>query len=473
MNSSEQQDSYEDSEDQKVQKELHIQEEIQQPQPKQSKKPHVDSEQDTKSKNFWEEKKESFIRIRQWEEDRNYFQLYIKIQTEHSQILVRNVSKHLDPLKLVYEEQGSQYKNFIQSLKDLDVNQANTIVEMTKKIKELIDERIVKLTKNMKKACEKYSQNYTKKQKEYMESQVLTDKLYDVYLKHFENNEQNFRKGIAISVNDKDLWFVEQQYLKQAQKALNLLAEFKQILFTAWEEGRDMEFERIKTIKSMYDDIIVANRKIFGENEQQTTAINAINAINQFEVAQELFSFRALISQSELKSMIQLNEICKANIDFINATDDMIKNFIKSVEFEAPPESNLIIKKSIVKRDAGVLNSNKDSTAVLTRDKQSYTYNQTLIYSYLYVFDWSMLKAQDYSDPKMFTNLNNCHSYEIKKGNQLNVNYDISDMKLEIVENKKGIFSSQKRILFKAVSVEDLEEWVNHVKRILIQKQSS
>jgi len=35
---------------------------------------------------------------------------------------VRNVSKHLDPLKLVYEEQGSQYKNFIQSLKDLDVN---------------------------------------------------------------------------------------------------------------------------------------------------------------------------------------------------------------------------------------------------------------------------------------------------------------------------------------------------------------
>lgn len=47
----------------------------------------------------------------------------------------------------------------------------------------------------------------------------------------------------------------------------------------------------------------------------------------------------------------------------------MIKNFIKSVEFEAPPESNLIIKKSIVKRDAGVLNSNKESTAVLTRDK--------------------------------------------------------------------------------------------------------
>lgn len=41
---------------------------------------------------------------------------------------------------------------------------------MTKKLKELIDEKIVKLTKTMKKACDKYSQNYTKKQKEYLDS---------------------------------------------------------------------------------------------------------------------------------------------------------------------------------------------------------------------------------------------------------------------------------------------------------------
>lgn len=65
-----------------------------------------------------------------------------------------------------------------------------------------------------------------------------------------------------------------------------------------------MEHERIKTIKGMYDDIIVANRKIFGENEQIASAVQAVNAVNQLEVAQELFSFRALISQAELKSMI-------------------------------------------------------------------------------------------------------------------------------------------------------------------------
>jgi hypothetical protein len=53
---------------------------------------------------------------------------------------------------------------------------------MTKKLKELIDDRIVKITKSMKKACEKYSQNYTKKQKEYLESQTLCDKLYSAYV---------------------------------------------------------------------------------------------------------------------------------------------------------------------------------------------------------------------------------------------------------------------------------------------------
>ena len=47
----------------------------------------------------------------------------------------------------------------------------------------------------------------------------------------------------------------------------------------------------------------------------------------------------------------------------------MIKSFLKSIEFEEPPESDLIVKKSIVKREAGAFGTFKDSTAVLTRDK--------------------------------------------------------------------------------------------------------
>jgi hypothetical protein len=85
--------------------------------------------------------------------------------------------------------------------------------------------------------------------------------------------------------------------------------------------------------------------------------------------ASELFSFRALISENELKQLMQLNDMFGCGVDFMSATDDEIKSLIKKVTFEEAPESNLIIKKSNVKRDKGPFSKFKDSTAVLTRDK--------------------------------------------------------------------------------------------------------
>jgi|LauGreDrversion4_2_1035121.scaffolds.fasta_scaffold253747_2 hypothetical protein len=66
---------------------------------------------------------------------------------------------------------------------------------------------------------------------------------------------------------------------------------------------------------------------------------------------------------------MSLNDICGAGIDFMNTTDADIKNLLKIVEFDPAPESNLILKKSIIKREAGAFNRFKDATAVLTRDK--------------------------------------------------------------------------------------------------------
>ncbi len=41
-------------------------------------------------------------------------------------------------------------------------------------------------------------------------------------------------------------------------------------------------------------------------------------------------------------------------VDFGSASDADIKLLVKSVDFEAAPQSNLVVKTSIVKRDAGV-----------------------------------------------------------------------------------------------------------------------
>ncbi len=66
----------------------------------------------------------------------------------------------------------------------------------------------------------------------------------------------------------------------------------------------------------MYEDIIIANKKAFGDNVVSDSTILQINNVNQFEVINEFYGFRSLISETELKSLIKLNEFAKGNIDF-------------------------------------------------------------------------------------------------------------------------------------------------------------
>ena len=94
-----------------------------------------------------------------------------------------------------------------------------------------------------------------------------------------------------------------------------------------------------------------------------------MNGLDLQSGASELYSFRALISETELRQLMQLNDLCGCGVDFMKATDDDIKALIKKVTFDEAPESNLIIKKSNVKRDKGAFSKYKDATAVLTRDK--------------------------------------------------------------------------------------------------------
>lgn len=37
------------------------------------------------------------------------------------------------------------------------------------------------------------------------------------------------------------------------------------------------------------------------------------------------------------------------------------------------------------------------------------------------------------------------------------------DLKVEVVESKKGVFSSSKKTVFKAMTQEDLEDWVKRI----------
>jgi hypothetical protein len=51
---------------------------------------------------------------------------------------------------------------------------------------------------------------------------------------------------------------------------------------------------------------------------------------------------------------VQLDGIVGANVDFQHATDADIKELIKKVEFEEATETNLVIKKGVIKRESGL-----------------------------------------------------------------------------------------------------------------------
>lgn len=82
----------------------------------------------------------------------------------------------------------------------------------------------------------------------------------------------------------------------------------------------------------------------------------------------------------------------------------------------------------------------------------------TICYSYFYVFDWKILstEAQTFSDPKFTINMNNLQSYDVKK-----------DMRVELVELKKGLFNTTKKTMIKAITLDDLEEWAKIFDKIL------
>lgn len=138
----------------------------------------------------------------------------------------------------------------------------------------------------------------------------------------------------------------------------------------------------MQALKELYEAIIGSSQTVFGSGEAQKEILDRLNGIDHSVVAGELFSYKALITDNELRHLYVLNEFNEGGVDFTTATNADIKTLLKKIEFEQPPESNLVVKSTIIKREAGLLNSFKDATAVLTRD------------NYFYIFEWQLQEQE-------------------------------------------------------------------------------
>jgi len=148
-----------------------------------------------------------------------------------------------------------------------------------------------------------------------------------------------------------DLWLQETVFLKFAFESNTHLIKLRAMLQEVWTEAKELERERIKLIKQLYQDIVEHNMAIFGENKKNIDVMKELSGLNHLQVVDELYSFRAVVSQPELESMVKVRHFQKINFDFEEITEAKLHSFMDSVRIEnSAPESKLILKKSLLKR---------------------------------------------------------------------------------------------------------------------------
>ena len=86
----------------------------------------------------------------------------MRIQLEHTQSLIKNANKYLDPLIAGSEARAPQNFQFLKSLKELDVSHANKLSETATSVKDLIKKNISKNRENVKKVAEKLHVQFDK-----------------------------------------------------------------------------------------------------------------------------------------------------------------------------------------------------------------------------------------------------------------------------------------------------------------------
>lgn len=332
---------------------------------------------------IWKVKKSDFNTLKIWEEDRKYvsthmgkalvgmldtiiqrmltssrendqfvayFKNYIQIQLSTADSIAKNATKHLLPQAKPYVKNAVEYGNFIKSIGKFDDFYAKNLKAFAGGLKSLVDKNLMTFTERLGKSVEKHQKDYEITLKEYSYNDASAERTFVELIQTF-NLFDDYARGQRQVRPEGDLWLQETVFLKFAFESNTHLIKLRAMLQEVWTEAKELERERIKLIKQLYQDIVEHNMAIFGENKKNIDVMKELSGLNHLQVVDELYSFRAVVSQPELESMVKVRHFQKINFDFEEITEAKLHSFMDSVRIEnSAPESKLILKKSLLKR---------------------------------------------------------------------------------------------------------------------------
>lgn len=85
---------------------------------------------------------------------------------------------------------------------------------------------------------------------------------------------------------------------------------------------------RLCGLKQLYHAVTTGNESMMRFTQSEMHLIEKLNAIDLKKGACELYSFRSLISMTEVAYLMQLNQDQNVGVDFKAATDDDIKGLL-------------------------------------------------------------------------------------------------------------------------------------------------
>ena len=197
--------------------------------------------------NFWSDKKEGFVRIKEWEEKRratmfknkkilvsmlqrlvaklrnsanenvtflNYFSSLITTELEYAEKIRKQV-RIFETIRKPYQTRGLAYNGFLVTLQEFEQDYALKKEQFTKDLRDIVSETVKKNQTNLKKFLEKCAERFDELHRQVVVEERKVDKTYNSHVNTFNDAEHAFLHSKGF---DKDLWLSEDTYIKATQE---------------------------------------------------------------------------------------------------------------------------------------------------------------------------------------------------------------------------------------------------------------
>jgi len=89
--------------------------------------------------------------------------------------------------------------------------------------------------------------------------------------------------------------------------------------------------------------------KCYINNQQSRKLKNTMEETNEEEISSKIFSFKNMFSEEDLRAMSSLMDLLNEDIDFVKASTEEIKIYLKNMKLIEPPQTTFIVKEGTLK----------------------------------------------------------------------------------------------------------------------------